>query len=232
MSSSNNGPQKTNAYVASNVFNGFAPVTSPKALPVNLDFTVSQTIDIDMSALHADGGFEFVQGIYCDNSQNASSITFSSTRLQFSITFPAYSQGFQTFMCENAPKIKVTSANTTQVITAHILNFPVATIITSFSAADPSPTPDVIDTGQLAIATTGTAVQLPNVTLLNGIVVTAATSNSATIYVGGSNVQNQGGGTGNGYPLAPGQSMSLSTANANTIWINGTAGNWVAYNGN
>ena len=90
-------------------------------------------------------------------------------------------------------------------------------------------------TGQVKIATTGTAINLPTGALVNGITVSAKASNAAqagsySSTVGGSSaLTTVNDGTGNGYPLAPGGSISFSSANANQIWINGTAGDVFAY---
>ncbi len=90
-------------------------------------------------------------------------------------------------------------------------------------------------TGQVKITTTGTAINLPAAALVNGITVSAKASNAAQVgtyssTVGGSSaLTTVNDGTGNGYPLAPGGSISFSSANANQIWINGTAGDVFAY---
>lgn len=88
--------------------------------------------------------------------------------------------------------------------------------------------------GQSKIATTGTAVQLNGGTsqaLTNGIIITAATGNAAVISIGGSGVNNTTGGTGNGYLLAAGASISFAITNTNDIYINGTAADYVSWAG-
>jgi hypothetical protein len=86
--------------------------------------------------------------------------------------------------------------------------------------------------GQANIATTGTAVQLPNHSLTNGIVITADLTNSSPIYVGSSGVTNSGGGSGNGYQLAAGQSVALAISNSDILWVNGVAGSAFYFIGN
>lgn len=88
--------------------------------------------------------------------------------------------------------------------------------------------------GQSKIAVTGTAVQLnggTSQTLSNGLIITAYSTNAAPISVGTSSVNNTAGGTGNGYLLAAGASVSFAIANTNDIWINGTAGDFVSWAG-
>lgn len=100
-----------------------------------------------------------------------------------------------------------------------------------------TPTPAGIVTGQVKIATTGTAVALPNVSLANGIVVKAKISNAAQTaaapgVVGPSGVTTTIDGTGTGYPLAPGEAASFACSNANLVFVNGTAGDVFFFEGN
>lgn len=85
--------------------------------------------------------------------------------------------------------------------------------------------------GQAKIAITSTAVQLGSNTLINGVVLTAKSTNSASIVVGGSGVTNTTDGTGNGYILAAGASMSWAISNTNLLYINGTSGDIVSFAG-
>jgi hypothetical protein len=88
--------------------------------------------------------------------------------------------------------------------------------------------------GQAVIASTGTAVQLnggTSQTLTNGIVVSAANTNVAPISIGNSGVNNTANGSGNGYLLTPGASISFAAANTNELYINGTAGDFVSWAG-
>ncbi len=93
-----------------------------------------------------------------------------------------------------------------------------------------------LHTGQIAIATTGTAVNLasdtivngvPNQTTTNGVLIKAAVTNAASICIGASNVTNTIGGTGNGFCLEAGASIYVWLSNTNVAWINGTAGDYV-----
>lgn len=100
-------------------------------------------------------------------------------------------------------------------------------------AVDVGGTTSIVVSQQVKIAATGTAVELASSGALeNGITITASSANAATIFVGPSTVNNTGGGTGNGYPLAPGASLSLAVSNANIVWVNGTVGDWVGVIGN
>jgi hypothetical protein len=88
--------------------------------------------------------------------------------------------------------------------------------------------------GQAKIASTGTAVQLNGGTsqpLTNGVIITALSGNAATIEIGGSGVTNTSNGTGNGYILAAGASISFAAADTSDIWINGSSGDIVSWAG-
>jgi hypothetical protein len=104
-----------------------------------------------------------------------------------------------------------------------------AAIAGSLPVVTPLPATPVC--GQKAIATTGTALALGSAALSNGVVVTAASSNAGTVYIGGAGVTTGTGGAGSGYPLAPGASTSFAVANLSDLFINGTAADWVAYAG-
>lgn len=76
-------------------------------------------------------------------------------------------------------------------------------------------TPAPVVSFQQTAATSAAALQ--GNTFTNGVVCTAKTSNTGTIYVGGSGVT-----TAAGYPLSAGQSISYGVGNSNQISIIGT----------
>ena len=97
----------------------------------------------------------------------------------------------------------------------------------------PTQTPVVAQTtGQAKIAVTGTAVQLGNNALLNGVVIIAKSTNVADIMVGSSGVTNTEDGTGNGVIISPGSSVSIPVDNTNKIYFNGTAGDIISWAAN
>lgn len=87
--------------------------------------------------------------------------------------------------------------------------------------------------GQIKIAVTNTAVQLPSNVLVNGIVIKAkSTNNAAGAFIGGAGVTTTDDGTGTGYKIVPGEAMSFAVPNSNTIYINGTANDVFYFGGN
>lgn len=107
-------------------------------------------------------------------------------------------------------------------------------VLASNQPAIPTTTPLAAPiTGQIKIAVTNTAVQLPSNVLVNGIVIKAKTTNAvAGAFIGGAGVTTTDDGTGTGYKIVPGEAMSFAVPNSNTIYINGTANDVFYYGGN
>jgi len=92
--------------------------------------------------------------------------------------------------------------------------------------------PSAFKTGQSKIAVTGTAVQLGSNTLTQGVLITALSTNAASITIGtSSSLTNVVDGTGNGAILTAGSTKSIAATNTNLIWINGTAGDIISFIG-
>jgi len=92
--------------------------------------------------------------------------------------------------------------------------------------------PAAVACGQKKIAVTGTALALGAGVLFNGVVITAKASNTASLFIGGAGVTVTDDGSGNGYRLEPGQSISFAVADLGNLFVNGTAGDSVYYAGN
>ena len=112
--------------------------------------------------------------------------------------------------------------NNTAVSAANPL--PVTSTATAPTTTIPS-TATAIYSGQQTV--TISAVALPSQALVNGIVITAPSGNTGTVYVGPAGVT-----TGNGYKLAPGSSISYAVTNVSAIYIIGTAADTVSFTGN
>jgi hypothetical protein len=109
-------------------------------------------------------------------------------------------------------------------------NGSLAAIVTALAATlkVQTPTPAGVVAGQLAVAANAAAAALPAAALVNGIVIKASASNTATVFVGGSNLATGVGG----YPLAPGEAMSFAVANASALYFISTAASVVYFGGN
>lgn len=74
-------------------------------------------------------------------------------------------------------------------------------------------------------------VQLPSNKLLNGVILTAKSTNSAPLVLGMSGVLNTVDGTGNGYILEAGASVSFAVTNTNTIYVIGASNDVLSFAG-
>lgn len=91
--------------------------------------------------------------------------------------------------------------------------------------------PSSIYTDQQAL--TASAVALTARALVNGAVLTAKSTNAGNIFIGFDNtVTTADDGTGSGYRLLPGQSISFGVTNASAIWIIGTLNDVIYVAGN
>lgn len=107
-----------------------------------------------------------------------------------------------------------------------------AAILTAMAAPVLPINPATILSGQVKIAVTGTAIQLPANALKNGISIFANPNNAAALVVGPSGVTNTVDGTGNGDVIQPGAARAFGVSNSNAIYVNGTAGDWISWSGN
>jgi hypothetical protein len=85
--------------------------------------------------------------------------------------------------------------------------------------------------GQILLAVTNSVTQLPSNALANGVIITAKSTNAADIHIGGPGVNNVDTGTGNGYILEPGNSVSAVVNNTNELYIIGTVGDLISFIG-
>lgn len=99
------------------------------------------------------------------------------------------------------------------------------------AAMNPNLNPGTAYTAQQAV--TASAVALPDYRLANGFVLTAATSNAGDVLVGSTSaVTTAIDGSGTGYRLVPGQSISFGVTTPAALWIIGTASDVVYLAGN
>lgn len=83
--------------------------------------------------------------------------------------------------------------------------------------------------GQKKITTS--AVQLGANTLTNGVIFSALSTNVGNIFIGGSGVNATVDGTGTGYILEPGASISFAATNTNLYYVIGTANDVLSFAG-
>lgn len=78
---------------------------------------------------------------------------------------------------------------------------------------------------------TASAVQLSSVVFINGVIITAKVGNAGNVLLGGSSVTTTADGTGNGYILSAGSSVSFAIANLNQLYAIGTANDVISWAG-
>jgi hypothetical protein len=171
---------------------------------------------------------------------------------------PAYKEGFQVLQSSDlSGNTRIISTLPLLVNQAQVAGDDVATTAPGVSLMSlAGPTGDPVDTvgnalavsasgtvkaqsplvtipvnGQAKIASTGTAVNLSVGVLTNGVIISAPSGNAAPILLGVASVKNTVDGTGNGYALAAGASISFAIANTNQLWINGTANDYISWAG-
>jgi hypothetical protein len=93
-----------------------------------------------------------------------------------------------------------------------------------------TPAPATVVAGQKAVS--ATAAALGSAALANGVVIKARATNAGPVWIGAAGVTTTDDGTGAGYKLLPGEAASFAVSNTNAIYIVGTAGDVVYYEGN
>lgn len=93
-----------------------------------------------------------------------------------------------------------------------------------------TPTPAAVTAGQYKI--TASAVSIGSQALVNGVVLKAKNTNVGAIWVGPTGVTTTDDGTGNGFRLNPGDTLSLAVANVSAIFAIGTANDVLYWTGN
>jgi hypothetical protein len=105
------------------VFNAAVPKEGPKAIPLVLDFTAVQTIQVDLTQQQQSARISFLQGAFIDNSQNMSPLSIQSGQSQQVVTIPPQSQAFMPLLLPNPPIFNAATLGSAKV-TIIVLNVP------------------------------------------------------------------------------------------------------------
>lgn len=102
------------AYVSSlpvfNALTGLLPCEGAKAMPYVADFSATTEYDFDFTQQVQNKQFTTVQGLYVDNSANASSVVITVGGTNQTITVKANTCGYYTLLSTGNPSFKITSA--------------------------------------------------------------------------------------------------------------------------
>jgi len=74
-----------------------------------------------------------------------------------------------------------------------------------------------INIGQTTSAVTATQLTASSIAMINGVVVQALSTNTASVFIGGSSVT-----TANGFELTAGSSLTISPSNINLVYVIGS----------
>lgn len=87
------------------IYNMMLPQMGPRAIPITVDHTSDDDVNIDLSALVRDGVVDYVSGAFIDNSENAAELILEvdgGTGQQVKV--PANSQAYLPVLSVNPPK--------------------------------------------------------------------------------------------------------------------------------
>jgi hypothetical protein len=99
-------------FAAYRVFNGLAPRRGPRSIGLNLDFSVSNPLPLDLVVAQDMERIEWVQTIYIDNSNNSSAMTTQSINSNQKIICPPFAQGYFPILVPGDPKFIFSTAGT------------------------------------------------------------------------------------------------------------------------
>lgn len=112
------------------IANMVVPASGPKAIPLTLDFSATAQINIDSSQVIQNGVIEYLQGVFIDNSANATAFKLTMNGTGQIIVAPPNSQGYYMILCPNTPQLV---ANGTQaggnVVNLIFYNVPMPPIV-------------------------------------------------------------------------------------------------------
>lgn len=193
----------------------WATVGSANPLPVSATFSPSGTQDINLKQINGNttstGNGTAGTGVQ--------RVTIASDNTAFSVN--AIQSGTWNITNISGTVSLPTGASTSALQTTG--NTSLATIATNTGATPPLP--GTLVAFITTITTAGTRVQLGSNSLSQGVVIEAPSTNTGSIYVGGSAVSSSSYGA----ELQPGQSVGLAVNNTNLAWVDtATNGNKVA----
>lgn len=124
--------QDNKNYIGLEVFNGLSPAKKPRALPLALDFSVTNPVVTDLTIAQEADRLEFVQAIYVDNSLNPFPLVCTVAVTNQVLSWPAFSQGYLPALVPNSPKLSFATIGTPMII-VELLSFPMPAMIWTLS---------------------------------------------------------------------------------------------------
>lgn len=214
---------------------GNAPRKGSLCMPIDVDLSIENPGNINLNDVLLRDVIEFVQTLFIDNRANPAVLTITMRGTGQVLSIPGNAQAYMPVCCTQDNSHFSFSTTGTPVIPVEFLNFPMPAIVWSANGVQlvASSNPATVLAGQVKIAVTGTAVQLPSNALVNGVTIRANNNNAATGgTVGPAGINNTVDGTGNGYILFPGDAIAYGVTNSNAVFVNGTIGDIFSWTGN
>lgn len=103
--------------------NAMVPKEGPRAIPINVDLTTSQSVDIDLSQLSMQNKMSFVQTVWIDNSLNPAALILTVGGSRQQIKVPAGWQIIAPAFSMLPPQFNVASTGGV-IVPIHFLNIP------------------------------------------------------------------------------------------------------------
>lgn len=105
--------------------NQFVPDEGPKAIPLRLDFSATDTYTLDMQNFEALGNISMIQCIFVDNSDNGNPLVITTNAGQ-RIIVKAGTQGYFPVLVSNPVKLTFFSTAGGPIVPLFLLNMPIA----------------------------------------------------------------------------------------------------------
>lgn len=206
--------------------NALVPNEGPKIVPLNLDFAIVGTYEIDLTLAINQRKIEIVQGIYIDNSLNTSPFSIVAESSKQKISIAAGAQGYYPLLAGQYPRFTCTSAGAFVVYIA-FLNVPVPALQWNTGAVSLG----AVDQG--AAGTTAWLVEIQNaagsIDSANPLIVAPVDPviTSTTTIANGASVS-ASIAISEGYTLA--NLLAPAAWTAASLWVQGSHDNATFYN--
>ncbi len=105
-------------------FNAMVPAEGPKAIPLLLDFTAAQSLEVDFSALYSQQKIAYVQTLFIDNSNNTAILSIAAgAQSNQVIKVPPGAQAYLPILEPNPPRFVISTTGGVAV-QAQFINVP------------------------------------------------------------------------------------------------------------
>lgn len=163
------------------IYNGPIPQEGPKCVPVQLDFSLQNTYQIDFSLIYSRKFITELQAVFIDNSLSTTAFKLIVNGSNQNIVCPAGGQGIFPIFCPNPPKFIAQSTGGV-VVACQFLNVPITCLVWNATAATFLFTgAGYLETSDVALDALIAGGMLPVNVLQNNV----TTDGSGTIAAGG-----------------------------------------------